>query len=121
MVRDLWQVALMDQLEVLKRPFDIETHRATFRNYLEVVIFPNGAIVYAVPGHIEVMERFLTLRGVDFTVDSHPSWCSYDEWLMERTGCVCVWTQGYMGKPNERQLESLRTLVDTGLLRTERP
>ena len=121
LVCDLRQVALMDQFEVLKSPFDIETHKATFINYLEVVVFPNGTICYAHPGHVEVMERVLALHGGNSDDCPRDMWCSYDEWLMEQTGCVCVWTGGFTGRPNERQLEALRMLVDAGLLRAERP
>lgn len=33
--------------------FDMECHKNTFTNYLEVVIGENGKIMYAVPSHQE--------------------------------------------------------------------
>ena len=31
--------------------FDIEKHKETYTNYLEVLILENGTIVYAIPSH----------------------------------------------------------------------
>lgn len=105
-----------EQLRVLHGPFDIETHKATFRHYLEVVVFPDGKICYACPGHIEVMERYLYLKGGN--PDACPNECcmDYDWWLMEQTGCVCVWTGGWWGKPNDAQKRAIDMLKDAGLL-----
>ena len=33
--------------------FDIEQHKAKYKNYLEVIIDANGTIMYAVPSHQE--------------------------------------------------------------------
>lgn len=46
---------------VLNGPFDIETHKKTFKNYLEVIILENGRIVYAVPSHQEKLIATLLL------------------------------------------------------------
>ena len=43
----------MTQDEVLHSPFNIETHKKTFINYLEVVITSDGVIHYAIPSHQE--------------------------------------------------------------------
>lgn len=40
-----------EQQRVLRSPFDIETHKATFVNYLEVCIDEGGTPHYAVPSH----------------------------------------------------------------------
>ena len=37
----------------LNSEFDIEQHKQTFINYLEILIEANGHVVYAVPSHIE--------------------------------------------------------------------
>ena len=50
----------MTQEEVLHSAFDIETHKKTFVNYLEVVITPDGTIEYAVPSHQEKLIRIAT-------------------------------------------------------------
>lgn len=41
----------MDHTEVLNSPFQINLHKSTFTNYLEVIIHLDGKIVYAVPSH----------------------------------------------------------------------
>lgn len=107
----------MDQLKVLKSKFDIAMHKATFVNYLEVVIANNGAILYAHPGHNEVMERIAEAKGILPDDCPRSRWLDYDDWLREITGCVCVWTGGYVGNPNDRQREALAMLVREGLLR----
>ena len=47
----------MDKLKVLHSPFDVKVHKATFVNYLEVVILEDGTVEYAVPSHQEKMIR----------------------------------------------------------------
>lgn len=42
-----------EELKVLHSDFDIETHKKTFINYLEVVITYDGKVHYAVPSHQE--------------------------------------------------------------------
>ena len=37
----------------LNSEFDIEQHKQTFINYLEILIEADGHVVYAVPSHIE--------------------------------------------------------------------
>lgn len=110
----------MDALPVLRSPFDVETHKATFTNYLEVVIAPSGAIVYAHPSHVDVMARMANLRGIGSDDCPRDRWLDYDGWLREVTGCVCVWNEGYLGEPNDRQEESIRMLVREGLLGLEK-
>lgn len=109
------------QAKVLREPFDLLTHKSTFRNYLEVVIARNGAIVYANPSHTDVLARmYAMMTGGDAIEDCPRSrYAEYDEWLMEQTGCVCVWNCGYTGRPNERQAEALGMLRREGLLRDE--
>ena len=43
----------MTEQQILHSPFNIETHKKTFINYLEVVILENGIIEYAIPSHQE--------------------------------------------------------------------
>jgi hypothetical protein len=106
----------MTQEDVLRGPFDVATHKATFTNYLEVVIAPNGTIVYAVPSHQCVTERMASAKGVNVDECPRERWLDYDHWLMEITGCVCVWTGGYTGKPNDAQRKALEMLREEGLL-----
>lgn len=49
---------------MLRSPFDIETHKATFVNYLEVCIDEGGTPHYAVPSHQEwLVRKLMRLRG----------------------------------------------------------
>ena len=42
----------MTQQDVLHAPFDLEIHKKTFIDYLEVIIRPDGTVEYAVPSHL---------------------------------------------------------------------
>lgn len=103
---------------VLAGPFDMEVHKATFRNYLEVVILPSGRVCYAVPSHQQWIERYYhETTGRDPSADCPRSrWLDYLDWLIEKTGCVCAWTCGLMGRPNEMQRETIDMLRREGLM-----
>ena len=109
----------MDQMKVLHGAFDMQTHKETFTNYLEVVIAPNGSVCYAVPSHVAVLERMYMSRTGGNPQEDCPRehWLSYDQWLIDQTECVCVWNCGTMGHPNARQREQLDILRQEGLLR----
>ena len=107
---------MTDQIAVLRGPFDPAIHKETFINYLEVVLTADGTICYACPSHQKVMERIARALGVVPESCPREMWLDYDTWLMQETGCVCVWNGGYLGHPNALQMESLRMLVSEGLL-----
>lgn len=118
------------QREVLNSPFDIETHKKTFINYLEIVIDSKGVCHYAVPSHNGVLEKMvLKNRGIEFddydfygkVSDLCPReyWSDYPEWLCKETGCIMVWgetTNKVLGKPNAKQLDTLKELERNGLI-----
>lgn len=54
----------MTQDEVLHSPFNIETHKKTFVNYLEVVITSDGVIHYAIPSHQEFCINYAIQLGL---------------------------------------------------------
>lgn len=107
---------MTDQMRVLQGPFDVTTHKATFTNYLEVVITKDGTIVYACPSHNDVMARIAVMMGVHSDECPEAMWLDFDGWLREVTGCVCVWTGGYLGDPNEKQQQALEMLRREGLM-----
>ena len=112
----------MTEYEVLHGPFDIETHRATFTNYLEVVLLPSGEAQYAVPSHQGKLEEvYLSMYG-RLASESCPEsmYCDYLEWLMGETGCVCLWSCGWMGRPNSRQRATILRLIEAGLVSVRR-
>lgn len=108
-----------EQQRVLHSPFDIETHKATFVNYLEVCIDPEGTVHYAVPSHQKwLMGRYMDEKGYDseerawedFPVADFGIGC-----LARLVGCVAVWSDWHVGKPNARQRLALRRLKEAGL------
>lgn len=106
---------MIDEQKVLRGKFDIETHKRTFVHYLEVIIKEDGEIVYAVPSH---QEKLINIAMKKLGVTRHqlyamcPPEYVFDvcKWLCEITGCVSVWNEFYIGKPNDIQEWALRTL-----------
>lgn len=110
----------MTQQEILHRPFDIETHKKTFIDYLEVIIRADGTIEYAVPSHMyKLMSVF---AGDDYDVSkisdlflNDASGLTPIEWLCKKTGCISVWTNSFEGIANEKQIEVLKLLAAENL------
>ena len=89
---------MKDPNEVLHGPFDPDVHAETFTNYLEVVIEPDGTVVYAVPSHVMALARIraghdVTLDGLFRELESIPLTESPLDYLVERTGCASLWTR----------------------------
>lgn len=109
---------------VLRNPFNIEVHKLTFINYLEVVIAPDGVIEYAVPSHVEKLlsiymeQKNITDREEAVSLLEEPSLrLGYIECLSKETGYISVWDHGYVTgcKPTQKQLNALKTLKLNGL------
>lgn len=94
--------------EILHSPFDIETHKANFVNYLEVVILSDGTIEYAVPSHAAKLESLIG------ETDEEP-WLDYFEWLTYKSGAIAVWNNFYHGGANDAQRATLEMLAREGL------
>ena len=109
---------MRDAQEVLRGPFDVRTHKETFVNYFEAVARLDGSIEYAVPSHQMKLERIMREEGRD-PEDECPRefYADYLTWLMRETGCVCLWSNGYMGEPNARQRQAIIKLCAEGLMR----
>ena len=111
----------MDQLQVLYSPFDVEVHKATFTNYLEVVILEDGTVEYAVPSHQEKLISLACKKiGVDrdtlYGLCPREYWCDVITWLSIQTGAIAVWDFKIEGiSPNEAQLRTLEMLRREGL------
>ncbi len=104
--------------------FDIEQHKKTFINYLEVVILPDGTIKYAVPSHQEflinyICEKWGITREKFKTLIPDQYKFSFIDWLLTVSGCVCVWTSFYKGECNFEQSKRVEDLKDAGLLKLE--
>ena len=82
----------------LHSQFDIQLHKQTYVNYLEVVIFPDGHIEYAVPSHQEkLMKVCQDMLGVSrYQLQNMcPKEYYFDflVWLCNMSGCVSVWNE----------------------------
>lgn len=108
----------MNNLEVLNSPFDIETHKKTFINYLEVVISPDGVIEYGVPSHVGKLENIL-MEQLNISREElnnlcpREYWCDYNTWLCMKTDYIMVWglpNSMIVGTPNQKQQEALNLL-----------
>lgn len=109
-----------EQSRVLASPFDKATHKATFKNYLEVVIFSDGRIEYAIPSHQEMLMR-ICCEQLDLTRDElnrivpREYYCDMITWLSKTSGCIAVRHIGYEGIANDVQLKVLKELAQYGL------
>ena len=115
----------MDNYQVLLKPFDIQTHKATFTRYLEVIIDETGTVHYAVPSHQEwLIKKACEIRHCsreELNNQVPPEYyCDFVNWLCQITGCISVWNDFYEGTPNEAQRSKLDELEENGLFTPER-
>lgn len=104
------------QQKVLHEPFDLETHKRTFINYLEVIISEDGTVMYAVPSH---QEKLISIaceqRGVtrDRLYEQCPKEYYFNvmTWLCLITGCVALWNERMEGKANTKQKKVIEQLA----------
>lgn len=101
--------------------FDIEQHKKTFINYLEVVIDENGKIMYAVPSHQEKLIK-LACEKLNVTREELNAMCpeeyylDFMAWLCKVSGACAVWNNHIEKyELTERQVEALKALKDNGL------
>lgn len=106
--------------DVMSKPFNIDTHKRTFTDYLEVIIDEEGNVHYAVPSHQEwlIQEACKKLnKNVGELMNSIPRtyWCDMLTWLTNVTNCVAVWDISYVGRLNYAQRSQLELLQLSGL------
>lgn len=107
---------------IMRKPFNMETHKVTFVNYLEVVITEDGTIEYAVPSHQEKVIA-VACEKLDITRKELEDLCpkeyywDYMTWLCKISSCVSVWNEWIIGTPNELQQKALEQLAEHGLYR----
>lgn len=88
----------------------------TYINYCECLIYPNGLVGYAQPSHIMAMMRY-TGKTQEEINEEMPVTAMPLYWLIEKTGCIAVYTDGYL-KPSsitKEQEHSLSALVNNNL------
>lgn len=104
--------------------FDIQKHKETFINYLEVLIEPNGHVLYAVPSHQELAIK-LACDAKGWTRNQLGEACppeyyfDFLPWVLQFTGCISVWNNMYVGEANEAQLNKLREMKRNGIYKGE--
>lgn len=103
------------QQKILRGKFDIEIHKKTFVNYLEVVIREDGTVEYAVPSHQEkliriAMDRLKVSRQELYNLCPPEYYFDVVKWQCMVSRCVAVWDDFYIGMPNEMQQKALQNL-----------
>ncbi len=101
--------------------FDADKHKATYTNYLEVVIDEKGTVLYAVPSHQEKAIA-IACDKLGVTRDELNEMCppeyyfDFARWLCMVSGVVLVWNGDCVyDKPNRKQIAALRMLKMKGL------
>lgn len=80
----------------LESAFDIEQHKKHYVNYLEVIIFPDGHVEYAVPSHQEKLIAICREK-LHISRDELNNKCPTEYygdflvWLCNISECVSVW------------------------------
>jgi len=104
--------------------FDIKQHKEHYIHYLEVILFPDGHIEYAVPSHQEKLiniarEKLQVSRQELF--DMCPNEYAFDviTWLCNITGCVSIWENSFCksdkNKLTDEQVKTIKQLQDEDL------
>lgn len=90
---------------ILSQPFDIETHKKHFKNYLEVIIDENATVHYAIHSHQEWLIRY-AMKMLNLTREElseqvpREYWLDMITWWTKLTKCVSVWNNFYEGSLN---------------------
>ena len=107
--------------KVLHLPFDIQLHKDTFDNYLEVIIYDDGKIEYAIPSHqerlIAICQKQLGVTRQQLS-DMCPreQWLDYRGWLCKKCKCIAVYNDRYIGTIwTTKQAAALAQLKSEGL------
>lgn len=107
----------MTQDEVLHSPFNIETHKKTFVNYLEVVITQDGVIHYAIPSHQEFCINYAIQQGLFKSREALYKYFEHSCFDIEQMiHCCLVWTNHIRGYVNDDIARSLQDLIQNNLL-----
>jgi len=108
----------MNDLEILRGKFDVQTHADNFISYLEVIVRCDGTIEYAVPSHqqkLEAIAREIYGNEKFEQMLQTPESYDYLQWLCNITQCVSVW-DNFCVKPlsyNKEQRASLKLLNES--------
>ena len=112
----------MEQSYSVYSEFDLQKHKRTYINYLEVLILEDGTVKYAVPSHQGLAENLcmekLNITRQELYCMTLNHLCDYMEWLLTQTNTIAVWNEGcitgYNGA-NSKQIATLKRLKMNGL------
>ena len=100
--------------------FNINKHKETYINYLEVIIDAEGTVYYAVPSHQEFLINYICKRD-NLTRNELDDLCpreyyfDFMTWLCKISKCISVWNNFYFGIANEKQKLKLKELSENKL------
>lgn len=103
--------------------FNINKHKATYTNYLEVLIKEDGKVVYAVPSH-QMKAEELACEKLGISKKHLKKKCprkyffDYLKWVLTQSGAVAVWDEFYKTGENglnQKQRSMLKRLKLHGL------
>lgn len=117
----------MEEKYSLYSEFDLEQHKKKYPHYLEVIIGPEGEVMYAVPSH---QYKLMDIACRKFSVDRkdlekmcpYEYWFDYTRWLCSITDCIAVWEHGIQYySVNHKQMATLRRLKMAGVYTGQLP
>lgn len=107
--------------------FDVEQHKKTYVNYLEVIIGEGGKAAYAIPSHQEALIK-IACRKFGVTRQELNDMCPQEwyfdflRWLCKMTVCCSVWNEFVIGYEfTAEQVETLELLKAHGVYKGEIP
>lgn len=107
--------------------FDIEMHRKTYTDYLEVIIDVDGKVMYAVPSHQEKCIA-LACQKLGIRRDQLMAMCpkeyyfDFIKWLCKISGVMAVWNcECEYWEPTVKQIGMLRKMKMAGLYKGSIP
>ena len=107
--------------------FDLEKHKETYVNYLEVMIDKDGKIMYAVPSHQEkAIAMACEAKGINRAelekICPKEYYFDFLTWLLMQSGAMAVWNTYYQCYNATRaQYASLRRLKLAGVYKGTLP
>ena len=100
----------------------ISQHRLI--EFCEAIVYPDGTVQYAVPSHLEKLERIYQELCVDSDIIEAATMYgvygedAYLQWLVDQTKCVCVWYRHIVtpSEMNPIQRDSVERLSTHGII-----
>ncbi len=100
--------------------FDLEKHKKTYVDYLEVMIGEGGDVHYAVPSHQEyaiwaACQKLGVTRYELCEMTPEEYYFDWLTWLLRQSGMIAVWNDRYIGEANKKQKNVLKRMKLSGV------